>query len=171
MTDPSRIAERGAERFAPRSHRGPSTPDLHRVARAASCFMASHRTEQSAVVLDRKPPDAGLELECRATIANLRSDERSPPRSRSTVEQRSQLGEGLRVSVRLGGALLLNLGAQRCRAAPNTIPSLTSAGGDRDFAHVRVEVSSILACASVASHQLPCLAREIVACALEGRVQ
>jgi hypothetical protein len=171
MTDPFRIARRGAEQFAPRSRWEPLAADSHRVLRATSYLVASERAEKSAGMLDDKPPYPRFEVERRAMIANLLTDDGSSRRSRRAVEHRSQVGDGIRISQRLTRVLLLELSAQRRGATSHTITCLTSARGGRDSAHVRFVVSSVRRCAPVTLQQPSRVTRELVAGALEDSVQ
>ena len=122
-------------------------------------------------MLESEPPHSRVELERCATIANVGAEDASSLRSRGAVKQRSQVGEDLAISVRVSTTVLLELGAQRRRATPHTIACLTSARGDRYSAHVHIVVASIFARTSVALRQPPRVASELVARALERRVQ
>jgi hypothetical protein len=171
MTDPPRIAERGAEQFAPRSRWGPSASESYRVTSAGAGLIAAHSAKQPTVVLDSEPPDAWLEIDGCATIANLRSADASSLRSRGAVEHQSQSRDHSGIAARPIACTIPELTAQCHGATPHTVPRLTSSRGDHEPTHVRVVLTSILAGTPVASRQ-PCgITVQLGTRALEGEVQ
>ena len=171
MTDPAGITQRGAERSAPRSRWGASPSDAHGIARTGAHLVTSHAGEQPVGLLHREPPNARLHVESRSTIAKRDADNRSSARVRGTVERDAEVVRGVVVAPRGVRRIRAELSPEGCRTASRAIACLTSASGDRDPRHVRVEPPRVVVGSSVGACQRAGVAVEGVARSLKGGVE
>ena len=171
MTDPAGITQRGAERSAPRSRSGPSSPDSHGIARPWTRFVATRATEDTARVFHGDPPDAGLEIKRRAPIANGSALDLLPSRQRGAVQRRAPTRGRVGVTASGIGCVSTELISQRGGAAALAVARLTSASGDRDPAHESIVVAGVPRCSSVAPGQRPGVAVEGISRALKLGIQ
>ena len=146
MTDSAWITS-GAERSAPPSHSGASTPDVHRVANAGANLVAAYGAQLATLILDGNPPHTRLELQ-------RRDLPRGRPRAqRCTSHLRTMLAcsavEGDAKTLRaLGRASDRRHAATEARtkngrATTQSVACLTSARRHRDTLHEAVELSSV----------------------------
>ncbi len=157
MTDPAGIAERGAERSAPRSRSGPSAADVNGVARSGANLVSSDVAEETVIGLDREPPDSRRQLERCLTVANrFPHDPRAIGAGRA-VERGSEALSWIGVPPCEIWRIRAKLRAKGGGTTTGAIASLTSASRDGDARHVRVVTLSVLDRVSVASHEAPSL--------------
>lgn len=137
----------GAERSAPRSHSGASTPDVHRVAHTGANLVAPHRQQLAPLVLDSKPPHTWLELErYTLTRGRARAQRRAPHLGTalacSAVESDTEtISAPGRARDRRHAAAEAR--AMRRRTTTQPVACLTSARRHGHALDVRVELASV----------------------------
>ncbi len=146
MTDRAWITS-GAERSAPRSHSGASTPDTQGVANAGAYLVPSHGAQLATLILESNPPHSRLQLQRRALPRGRPHGQRRAPQLRS-VFARGAIERDAKTRRALGRATdRRHTAPKSCTkgggASTQPLACLTSASRGRHPPHVGIELSSV----------------------------
>ena len=133
--------------------------------------MTSNGAQPAVVAFHGQPPDTGRDGKPRLPIAKRFPDDGPAIRSRSAVERGPKPRRRIRSSSGPVGRIPAELSVKRSGPAPRAIECLTSAPGDRDAGHERVEAPRVLGRAPIGADHLLRLAVERIAPGAECRVK